>query len=193
MNRAELLAYIDSNVYPNANNEITALMERDVLHRIVGFMGDAATYGVGDVAQSDPGLVTGGAVQGAINSALSSVLKFVGVTTTVITDGSTTNPVIINESSYTAVTGNVVLYDAKEYLWTGSAWEEMGGRGELGAQDRHHLRRDWFDRGRDVGSKQDYRALVCDDCVPCPGGLRLPEAPRGHPSDRPRSGFEHED
>ena len=89
-------------------------------------LGAAASYGIGSVASGDTGLVTGGSVYSAINSALSSVLKFVGVTTTVITDGSTTNPVIINGSSYTAVTGNVVLYGAKEYLWTGSAWEEMG-------------------------------------------------------------------
>lgn len=89
-------------------------------------LGAAATYGIGSVASGNTGLVTGGSVYSAINSALSSVLKFVGVTTTEITDGSTTNPVIINGSSYTAVTGNVVLYGAKEYLWTGSAWEEMG-------------------------------------------------------------------
>lgn len=89
-------------------------------------LGAAATYSIGSVASGNTGLVTGGSVYSAINSALTSVLKLVGVTTTEISDGSTTNPVIINGSSYTAVTGNVVLYGAKEYLWTGSAWEEMG-------------------------------------------------------------------
>lgn len=61
-----------------------------------------------------------------INTAISSVLKFKGVTTTELSDGSTTNPITIEGSSYTAIQGDVVMYNHKEFLWTGSAWEEMG-------------------------------------------------------------------
>ena len=89
-------------------------------------LGDAATYGVGSVASGNTGLVTGGAVHSAINDAVASALKFQGITTTAISDGSTTNPVTINNQPYTAKKGDVVLYDGKEYLWTGSAWEQLG-------------------------------------------------------------------
>lgn len=126
MTRAQLLAYIDNNVYPNANNEITALMVRDVLHEMVGFMGDAATYGVGPVGQNEAGLVTGGNVYAAINTALSAAIKFQGVTTTALTDGNTNPNVTIDGATYTAVRGDEVIYGSKEFLWTGSKWQQLG-------------------------------------------------------------------
>jgi hypothetical protein len=89
-------------------------------------LGAASTYGVGTVASGNGGLVTGGSVYSAINDAISSALKFQGITTTSISDGSTTNPIVINGSSYTAKKGDVVLYDGREFLWTGSAWEQLG-------------------------------------------------------------------
>lgn len=57
---------------------------------------------------------------------LSSAMKFIGVTTTAISDGSTTNPITINGASVTATSGNVVLYGNKEFVWTGNLWEELG-------------------------------------------------------------------
>lgn len=89
-------------------------------------LGAAAAYGVGSVASGNTGLVTGGSVYSAINEAVSSVLKMQGTTTTAISDGSTTNPVVIDGSSYTAKKGDVVMYGNKEFWWTGSAWEELG-------------------------------------------------------------------
>lgn len=89
-------------------------------------LGAAAAYGIGSVASGNTGLVTGGSVYSAINEAVSSVMKMQGTTTTPISDGSTTNPVVIDGSSYTAKKGDVVLYDGKEYLWAGSAWEQLG-------------------------------------------------------------------
>ena len=89
-------------------------------------LGAASTYGVGTVASGNGGLVTGGSVYSAINDAVSSALKFQGITTTAISDGSTTNPIVINGASYTAKKGDVVLYDGREFLWTGSAWEQLG-------------------------------------------------------------------
>ena len=89
-------------------------------------LGAASTYGVGAVASGNGGLVTGGSVYSAINDAVSSALKFQGITTTAISDGSTTNPIVINGASYTAKKGDVVLYDGREFLWTGSAWEQLG-------------------------------------------------------------------
>lgn len=89
-------------------------------------LGAASTYGIGSVASGNTELVTGGSVYSAINEAVSSVLKMQGTTTTAISDGSTTNPVTINGSSYTAKKGDVVMYGNKEFWWQGSAWEELG-------------------------------------------------------------------
>ena len=64
-------------------------------------------------------------------SNLSGAMHFRGTTTTAITDGSTTNPIIISGDSYTAAAGDVVLREVTtgnifEYIWTGSAWEMLG-------------------------------------------------------------------
>ena len=89
-------------------------------------LGTAASYNIGIVAQGDNGLVTGGAVYDAINTILSSAVKFVGITTTALTDGSTTSTVTIYGASHTAQRGDVVIYGGKEFLWTGSKWQQMG-------------------------------------------------------------------
>lgn len=89
-------------------------------------LGAAAYKAVGSVVSGNTGLVTGGSVYSAINEAVSSVLKMQGTTTTAISDGSTTNPIVIDGSSYTAKKGDVVMYSNKEFWWTGSAWEELG-------------------------------------------------------------------
>lgn len=60
---------------------------------------------------------------------LSAAMKFLGTTTTAISDGSTTNPITISGSSVKATSGNVVLYGSKEFVWTGSLWEELGDEG----------------------------------------------------------------
>lgn len=75
-----------------------------------------SALGVGSVASGNTGLVTGGTVYSYVTDVLSSALKFQGTTTTALSDGSTTNPITINGSSYTAKKGDVVLYDGKEYL-----------------------------------------------------------------------------
>jgi len=53
-------------------------------------------------------------------------MNFKGITTTAMTDGRTTAAITINGESYTPVNGDVVLYDGKEYVWTGTAWEQLG-------------------------------------------------------------------
>lgn len=59
--------------------------------------------------------------------------RFMGVTTTSITDGSTTNPITINGESYTAETGDIVIYTPEtgpslEFIWDGSRWQLLGGQ-----------------------------------------------------------------
>ena len=61
---------------------------------------------------------------------LASAMHFIGVTTSNISDGSTTNPVVISGSNVTAVSGDVVIKDNQEFIWNGSlstpAWELLG-------------------------------------------------------------------
>lgn len=65
----------------------------------------------------------------AASLGLTSAMIFIGTTTTELTDGATTNPITIGGASKTATNGNVVLYGEKEFIWNGSAWEEIGSEG----------------------------------------------------------------
>ena len=70
-------------------------------------------------------------------SDLEAYSDYLGVTTTELTDGSTTNPITINGESVTAVKGNIVNYGSKEFIWNGAvsspAWQEFGDLSALGA------------------------------------------------------------
>ena len=55
-----------------------------------------------------------------------SYTGYIGVTTTPLTDGSTTNPIIINGQPVTAASGNITIYGQKEFIFNGSAWQEFG-------------------------------------------------------------------
>ena len=83
-----------------------------------------------EATSNDTSVATTAFVKNAI-SGLSGAMHFRGTTTTAITDGSTTNPITISGSSYTAAAGDVVLREVTtgnifEYIWTGSAWEMLG-------------------------------------------------------------------
>ena len=53
-------------------------------------------------------------------------MEWLGVTTTALTDGSTTNPITINGTSVTAKKGGMATYNGLEFGWNGSAWQAMG-------------------------------------------------------------------
>ena len=57
---------------------------------------------------------------------LGAALKYCGITTTALTDGATTNPVVINSKNHTATAGCVVFYGDKEFVFNGSNWELLG-------------------------------------------------------------------
>ena len=65
-------------------------------------------------------------------AALQGGMKYLGVTTTALTNGATTNPITINGESVTVTSGNVVIYDQKEFIWDGSKWDEFGDLSTLG-------------------------------------------------------------
>lgn len=70
---------------------------------------------------------------------LKKVKVWIGVTTTELTDHSTVNPIVINGDNVTAVAGNVAQYDDNEFIFSGSAWQLLGGSysdlGNLAYQD----------------------------------------------------------
>ena len=64
--------------------------------------------------------------------------SFIGKTTTVLTDGSTTNPIIVNGKSVTAKNGDIALYDKQEFIFDGTEWNAFGdtsGLGDLAYKD----------------------------------------------------------
>lgn len=64
---------------------------------------------------------------------LSSYTDYLGVTTTALTDGATTNPITINGESVTAKKGNIANYESKEFIFNGTTWAEFGDLSGLGA------------------------------------------------------------
>lgn len=68
--------------------------------------------------------------------AQSGAMHWLGITTTVITDGATTTSIVIDGETITVGAddaGGVVGYDGKEFIWSGSVWQEFGSTGSLGS------------------------------------------------------------
>ena len=65
--------------------------------------------------------------------ALESFTTYLGVTTTTLTDGATTNPITINGQSVTAQSGNIVLYGNQEFIFDGTHWNQFGDLSSLGS------------------------------------------------------------
>lgn len=57
---------------------------------------------------------------------LGNALYWIGVTTTALSEGATTNPITVNGESVTAKLGGLASYDGMEYAWNGSEWQGMG-------------------------------------------------------------------
>lgn len=64
---------------------------------------------------------------------LETYSDYLGVTTSELSDGATTNPITINGESKTAVKGNIANYGSKEFIFNGSAWQEFGDMSAIGA------------------------------------------------------------
>lgn len=58
--------------------------------------------------------------------AIGHAIYWIGVTTDALTDGSTTNPITVNGESVTAKLGGMASYSGSEFVWNGTAWQEMG-------------------------------------------------------------------
>lgn len=66
-----------------------------------------------------------------VDSLISQATKWVGVTTTEISDGSTTNVIVIGGVDHTAQVGDIASYNNMEFIWNGSLWQEFGSTGSL--------------------------------------------------------------
>lgn len=64
---------------------------------------------------------------------LSSYTKYLGVTTTKLTENATTNPIVISSNNITATVGDIANYGSKEFIFNGSKWQEFGDLSGLGA------------------------------------------------------------
>lgn len=74
-----------------------------------------------------------------IKSSITGAMHWAGFTTTALTDGATTNPIIIGGESYTAKAGDVVAIEGdtyeeeKEFVFNGTKWQKMGPAGSFKA------------------------------------------------------------
>ena len=73
-----------------------------------------------------------------IEAAISGSIVFIGITSTALTDGATTNPIVINGNNVTAKNGNLAIYQNGEFLYVAPSgetahWVECGDLSVLGA------------------------------------------------------------
>lgn len=65
---------------------------------------------------------------------LTSATRFLGITTTALTDGATTQRIEIeNEGQVSVVAGDVAIYDTSEFIFDGTTWHLFGDLSNLGS------------------------------------------------------------
>ena len=66
----------------------------------------------------------------AADLGLGSALRFIGTTTTAITNlGTTPTKIKIGNEEKTVAQGDIAIYSTKEFVWNGTCWEELGDEG----------------------------------------------------------------
>lgn len=73
------------------------------------------------------------AIVAGIQTSVTGAMHYVGITSTELTDGSTTSPISIDGESLAPEPGAVAIYGEMEYVWSGSKWQEFGSTGSLKA------------------------------------------------------------
>ena len=60
--------------------------------------------------------------------------SFLGITTTELTDGASTSPIVIGGENVNAINGGIAVYGSKEFIYsdTDSKWHEFGDTSDLG-------------------------------------------------------------
>lgn len=67
-------------------------------------------------------------------AAIAGGTSFLGITTTPLTDGASTSPIMIGGESVNAVNGGIAIYNNKEFIYASSdsKWHEIGDTTDLG-------------------------------------------------------------
>lgn len=68
-----------------------------------------------------------------LRNAISGGVRYIGETTSELTDGATTKPIIVNGASYEQLKGDIVQYNNTEFIWDGDKWIEFGNLGAFRA------------------------------------------------------------
>lgn len=68
-----------------------------------------------------------------IQSSITGAMHYIGTTTSILSDGATTNPIVIGGENVTAAAGDVAIYGEMEYVFNGTKWQEFGSTGSLKA------------------------------------------------------------
>lgn len=76
----------------------------------------------------------------SIKTAISGGTHFIGISTSQITDGGTQKPTI-GGAQKNVNNGDIVIYGNKEFIWNGTAWEELGDT--TAESDRITALEDW--------------------------------------------------
>lgn len=103
-----------------------AYTKTEIDNTITGLqLGTASKKDVGTVTSNNTGLVTGGDVYSAINTALTAGVFLRGVSTAALTDGGT-ETAVIEGNNWTAHTGDLVIYNNLEFVWVTNKWVKLG-------------------------------------------------------------------
>lgn len=124
-------AKIESGTITLGNSTITPLTADSTISaaKLSGAIPSDVTATTQTTGDNSTKIATTAFVKTAIDSAkasLAGAMHFIGTTTTTLTDGATTNPIVINSINVTAVSGDVVVIGSKEFVFDGSSWVELG-------------------------------------------------------------------
>lgn len=71
----------------------------------------------------------------ALSRAITGGVSFLGITTTVLTDGATSKTIVIDAEPVEAINGSIAIYDVDEFIWSDASntWHRLGPSGTFRA------------------------------------------------------------
>lgn len=88
-------------------------------------------------------------------------MHWIGVTTTALTDGATTNPIMINGESVTAKAGDLTQYLGDEFVFSGTAWQAFSDEQMQSDWDQTDTNaKDYIKNKPTVLSENDVNVLI---------------------------------
>lgn len=71
----------------------------------------------------------------ALSRAITGGVSFLGITTTVLTDGATSKTIVIDTEPVEAINGSIAIYDVDEFIWSDASntWHRLGPSGTFRA------------------------------------------------------------